>query len=173
MHREWGRIAWLYALGVLAAAQLGKMSALVPLISIELAMGLTVAGVLISLLEIGGATLGFAAGLFVDRIGVRRVLLTGIGFFALAGLGESLAPSVAALVGLRLLEGAAYLCVVVAAPLLIFRTAPHRPSAKVSRWRCGAVSCRSVLRSAPPHRAGWPRPLRGVPPHWSGPCWQH
>lgn len=124
MQRNWGKIAWLYALGVLAAAQLGKMSALVPLITIELAMGLTLAGVLISLLEVGGATLGFAAGLFVDRIGVRRVLLSGIGFFALAGLGESLAPSVAALVGMRVLEGAAYLCVVVAAPLLIFRTAP-------------------------------------------------
>lgn len=124
MDRTWGRIGWLYALGVLAAAQLGKMSALVPLITIEFAMGLTVAGVLISLLEIGGATLGFIAGLFVDRLGVRRVLLSGIGIFALAGLGESLAASVAALVGLRLLEGAAYLCVVVAAPLLIFRTAP-------------------------------------------------
>ena len=50
MDRSWARIGWLYALGVLAAAQLGKMSALVPLISIELAMSLTVAGVLISLL---------------------------------------------------------------------------------------------------------------------------
>lgn len=124
MNRAWGKIAWLYALGVLAAAQLGKMSALVPLITIELAMGLTVAGVLISLLEIGGATLGFVAGQVVDRIGVRRVLLTGIGLFALAGLGESLAYSVALLMGLRMVEGLSYLCVVVAAPLLIFRTAP-------------------------------------------------
>ncbi len=135
MDRSWARIGWLYALGVLAAAQLGKMSALVPLISIELAMSLTVAGVLISLLEIGGATLGFTAGLFVDRIGVRRVLLSGIGLFALAGLGESLAPTVATLVGLRLLEGAAYLCVVVAAPLLIFRTAPSgRQGVALALW---------------------------------------
>ncbi|MEO7938449.1 MAG: MFS transporter, partial [Burkholderiaceae bacterium] len=124
MDRGWGRIGWLYALGVLAAAQLGKMSALVPLITVEFAIGLTVAGVLISLLEIGGATLGFVAGLFVDRLGVRRVLLTGLGVFAVAGLGESVAASVPALIGLRLLEAFAYLCVVVAAPLLIFRSAP-------------------------------------------------
>jgi len=124
MERTWARIGWWYALGVLAAAQLGKMSALAPLITIELALGLTLAGVLISLLEIGGATLGFAAGLFVDRLGVRRVLLTGIGCFVVAGLGQSLASSVAALFGLRLLESLAYLCVVVTAPLLIFRTAP-------------------------------------------------
>lgn len=124
MNRAWGKIAWLYALGVLAAAQLGKMSALAPLITIELAMGLTLAGLLISLLEIGGASLGFIAGQVVDRIGVRRILLTGIGLFALAGLGESLAHSVAVLMGMRMLEGLSYLCVVVAAPLLIFRTAP-------------------------------------------------
>lgn len=124
MNRPWGKIAWLYALGVLAAAQLGKMSALAPLITIELAMSLTAAGILISLLEIGGATMGFVAGQVVDRIGVRRVLLTGIGLFALAGLGESVAPSVTVLVALRVLEGLSYLCVVVAAPLLVFRTAP-------------------------------------------------
>lgn len=129
MDRGWGRIGWLYALGVLAAAQLGKMSALVPAITVEFAIGLTMGGVLISLLEIGGATLGFVAGLVVDRLGVRRVLLTGLGVFALAGLGESLAASVPALFGLRLLEAVAYLCVVVAAPLLIFRCAPVGQSA--------------------------------------------
>ena len=135
MYREWGPVAWLYALGVLAAAQLGKMSALVPLISVEMAFGLTLGGVLISLLEIGGATLGFAAGLFVDRLGVRRVLLAGIGLFALAGLGQSVAPSVGVLVGLRLLEGAAYLCVVVSAPLLIFRIAPpDRRGVALALW---------------------------------------
>lgn len=135
MFREWGPIAWLYMLGLLAAAQLGKMSALVPLISVEMAISLTLAGVVISLLEIGGATLGFAAGLFVDRLGVRRVLLGGIGFFALAGIGQSLAASVEALVGLRLLEGVAYLCVVVSAPLLIFRIAPpQRRGVALALW---------------------------------------
>ncbi len=124
MEHTWRRIAWLYALGVLAAAQLGKMSALAPLIRIELAIGLTVAGLLISLLEIGGATLGYLAGLFVDRIGVRRVLLGGVALIAGSGLGQSLAGSVPMLIALRASEGAGYLCVVVAAPLLIFRTAP-------------------------------------------------
>jgi MFS family permease len=79
---------------------------------------------LISLLEIGGASLGFVAGQVVDRIGVRRILLTGICLFAVAGLGESMARSVPVLMGMRMLEGLSYLCVVVAAPLLIFRTAP-------------------------------------------------
>ena len=124
MEQPWRRIAWLYALGVLAAAQLGKMSALAPLIANELAIGLTMAGVLISLLEIGGATLGFVAGLLVDRLGVARVLISGVVLIMAGNLGESLAPSVAWLIAWRVCEGAGYLCTVIAAPLLIFRTAP-------------------------------------------------
>ncbi len=124
MEQAWRRIAWLYALGVLAAAQLGKMSALAPLIANELAIGLTMAGVLISLLEIGGATLGFIAGLLVDRLGVARVLISGVGLIVAGNLGETVSPSVASLIAWRVCEGAGYLSIVIAAPLLIFRTAP-------------------------------------------------
>jgi len=124
MEQTWRRIAWLYALGVLAAAQLGKMSALAPLIASDLDIGLTMAGVLISLLEIGGATLGFVAGLLVDRLGVARVLLSGVALIVAGNLGESLSPSVASLIAWRVCEGAGYLSIVIAAPLLIFRTAP-------------------------------------------------
>jgi MFS transporter, CP family, cyanate transporter len=135
MEHTWRRIAWLYALGVLAAAQLGKMSALAPLIANDLVIGLTIAGVLISLLEIGGATLGFAAGLLVDRLGVARVLRTGIGLLVAGNLGESLSPSLAMLVAWRVCEGAAYLSIVIAAPLLIFRTAPaHKRTVALALW---------------------------------------
>lgn len=135
MNHAWRRIAWLYALGVLAAAQLGKMSALAPLIANDMAIGLTMAGVLISLLEIGGATLGFAAGLLVDRLGVTRVLFTGVGLLVAGNLGESLSPSVALLVGWRVCEGAGYLSIVIAAPLLIFRTAaPQKRTVALALW---------------------------------------
>lgn len=135
MDQPWRRIAWLYALGVLAAAQLGKMSALAPLIASELAIGLTMAGVLISLLEIGGATLGFVAGLLVDRLGVARVLISGIVLIVAGNVGESLSPSVAALIIWRICEGAGYLSIVIAAPLLIFRTAPqHSRTVALALW---------------------------------------
>ena len=135
MEHPWRRIGWLYALGVLAAAQLGKMSALAPLVAAELGMGLTMSGLVIALLEIGGATLGFAAGLLVDRLGVARVLLCGIALISAGNVGQSLTPSVALLVGLRVCEGAGYLCIVIAAPLLIFRTAPPgRQTVALALW---------------------------------------
>jgi MFS family permease len=124
MEHHWQRIAWLYALGVLAAAQLGKMSALAPLVAADLGMGLTLSALVITLLEIGGATLGFVAGLLVDRLGVARVLLSGISLLMAGNLGESLSPSVATLVTWRICEAGGYLSIVIAAPLLIFRTAP-------------------------------------------------
>jgi MFS transporter, CP family, cyanate transporter len=135
MEHAWRRIAWLYALGVLAAAQLGKMSALAPLIANDLVISLTMAGILISLLEIGGATLGFAAGLLVDRLGVARVLRIGIALLVVANLGESLSPSLTMLIAWRICEGAAYLSIVIAAPLLIFRTAQvHSRTVALALW---------------------------------------
>ena len=62
MQNRWLRIFWYYVLGVIAAAQLGKLAALMPVARLDLAMSLTAGALAISLLEIGGATLGRIAG---------------------------------------------------------------------------------------------------------------
>jgi CP family cyanate transporter-like MFS transporter len=132
---EWIRIFWFYVIGVLAAAQLGKMSALVPLIDLELGLGLTMAAVLISLLEVAGAFLGLVAGTLAAHIGRRTTLLWGIGLLAAAGTGQGFAASVPTLLGWRLLESLGYLAVVIAAPLLIFQTArPHQQGVALALW---------------------------------------
>ncbi|MDC8012672.1 CynX/NimT family MFS transporter [Tahibacter soli] len=117
------RIVWYYALGVIAAAQLGKMAALMPLARVELAMSLTAAAFVISLLEIGGATLGRVAASLGRRAGLQPTLLAGIGLIAIAGIGESLAGGATSMYAWRALEGLGYLGVVTAAPLLIIETA--------------------------------------------------
>lgn len=151
------QIAWFYATGVLAAAQLGRMSALAPLINAELALGLTVTGLLISLIEIGGASLGFAAGLMVDRLGVRRVLIAGLVLMAASQLGQAQATAAFPLIAWRASEGAAYLCIVVTAPLLIYRTAPpQRRGVALALWgsfvpvgfALGAVSAAYLAEAA-------------------------
>jgi MFS family permease len=125
----------LYVVGVLAASQLGKMSALVPLIERELALGLTVAALLVSLLEIGGASLGGVAGALLHRLGERRSLLLGLACFVLAGVGTGLAQNVPTLVAWRIVEAAGYLAVVIAAPPLISRTAgPARRGVALALW---------------------------------------
>lgn len=115
----WPLVGLLYLGGLLAAAQLGKMSALAPLVSNALGLSLTTVAIAISLIEIGGATLGAVAGLFAHRLGLRRTLRWGVACLALAGLGGASAQGAVGLLGWRLLEAAGYLGVIVSAPVLI------------------------------------------------------
>jgi len=115
----WLLVGLLYLSGLLAAAQLGKMSALAPLVASALGLSLTTVAIAISLIELGGATLGAVAGMFAHRLGLRRTLRWGVGFLALAGLGGASAQGAVSLLAWRLLEAAGYLGVIVSAPVLI------------------------------------------------------
>ncbi|MBL8344312.1 MAG: MFS transporter [Rubrivivax sp.] len=120
---SWLPIVGCYLAGVLAAAQLGKMSALAPLIAADLQLSLTTVAVAISLIEVGGAMLGVVAGALASRLGLAGSLLGSLGCLSLAAVGSALAHSGTALLAWRLLEAAAYLGVVVTAPVLIVRAA--------------------------------------------------
>ena len=115
----WPLVSLLYLGGVFAAAQLGKLSALSPLVAASMGLSLPVIAVAISLIEVGGATLGAAAGLLAQRIGLSRTLRGGVACLALGGLGGALSQGVVGLFGWRLLEAAGYLGVIVSAPVLI------------------------------------------------------
>ncbi len=115
----WPRILLLWLAGILAAAQLGKMAALAPLIADSYALSLTQAGWLISLLEVSGATLGLAGGLVIARLGTTRALIVGLALLAAAGLMQALAAGMAPLFAARLIESGGYLLIVIAAPSLI------------------------------------------------------
>lgn len=113
------QIIFLWLVGVLAAAQLAKMAVLAPTLRRTFDLSLAQAGLLISLLEVGGALLGFAAGLLIGRIGARRFLLAGLTVLALSGAAEAIATDRDALFVARAVEGLGYVLVVVAAPTLI------------------------------------------------------
>ncbi len=132
----WPAIVGYYLIGVLAAAQLGKLSALAPLIAAELNLPLTTAAAAISLLEAGGATLGMVAGVLAARLGLRRTLLGGVGCLALAGLGLGAAGGTVTLLGWRLMEAAGYLAIIVTAPVLIvMRSTPSgHTSVALALW---------------------------------------
>ncbi|HYE52219.1 MAG TPA: MFS transporter [Azospirillaceae bacterium] len=129
--RGWGPILLVYLVGMLAAAQLGKLAPLVGLLSRELEVSLTAAVWLTSWLEIGGATLGVVAGVAVSRLGARRSLALGSGLLLLGGAGLALSGRFEALVAARSLEAAGYLAVAIAAPSVIAQisTDAQRPSA--------------------------------------------
>lgn len=115
----WPQIVFVYGLGVLAAATLGRFAGLIPLLQRELGLSLTLAAGLTSLIEASGALFGFVAGMAVGRIGARASLIAGTAILAVAGAGQALAGDAGALMGWRAAESLGYLAITVAAPTLI------------------------------------------------------
>lgn len=119
MQNAWSRIVGLWLVGVLAAAQLAKMSSLAPILRESYGLTLPQTGLLISLLEVGGGLFGFVAGLALGRVGTRRFLLAGLGLLAASGILEGIAVNAPLLFSARAIEGIGYLLVVTAAPTMI------------------------------------------------------
>ncbi len=76
------------------------------LVQADFAATQTQAAATIAIFLAGFATAPLLVGPLADRFGRKPVLLAGLALFALCGLGAAWAPSIAALVGLRLLQGA-------------------------------------------------------------------
>lgn len=127
--RPWPSIVLFYLCGVFAAAQLGKLAALAPLISRDLQIGLAAMAALTALLEVCGAVLGGAAGRHLPRFGMRRALGFAMLGLALGGAGSALAHNAPMAVAARLCESLGYLITVVAAPVLVATAAPPRRQA--------------------------------------------
>ncbi|MBO9723415.1 MAG: MFS transporter [Novosphingobium sp.] len=126
MQKPWRTILFLWLVGVLAAAQLAKFSTIAPLLRARFALSLPETGLLISLLEVGGATLGFVAGLTLGWISFRRSLIGGMAILAAMSLLEAVTTDPTTLFAARAAEGIGYLLVVIAAPTAIAAVADDR-----------------------------------------------
>ena len=134
MNGRWPTIILLWFIGVLAAAQLGKMAALMPAIRADLGLSLSSAGLMVSLIEAGGASLGAIAGILAARFSGRAVLAAGSILVATAGLAGAVAPDAALLYAARLIESIGYLMVVIAAPSLIAMAAGRASATALALW---------------------------------------
>jgi len=119
MRTPWPRILTLWLVGILAAAQLAKISAIAPILRESFHLSLPQIALLISLLEVGGALFGFVAGLGLARFGMRAFLLTGGATLAAASLIEAIVPVPMILFAARAVEGVGYLLMVIVAPTAI------------------------------------------------------
>jgi MFS family permease len=167
MPRRWTSILFLWLLGVLAAAQLAKISVIAPVLRSRFGLTLTETGWLISLLEVGGGLFGFVAGLGLGRVGCRRALLSGLVLLAVSGLWEASASSAIPLFAARAMEGLAYLLVVIAAPTTIATIADaHARPRALALWST-FVPVGVAIGSAVTSLALAPWGLRGVMLGWA------
>ncbi|NUH64552.1 MFS transporter [Sulfitobacter sp. S0837] len=113
------RVFALWAAGLGAAAQYGKMSVVFDLLPELYPQAGVALGFLVSLVGGVGILLGVVAGLVVARIRYRRALLSALWLGAAISAFQTLTPGFGWMLASRLLEGLSHLAIVVAAPTLI------------------------------------------------------
>lgn len=159
MTTSWRQIGLLYAIGVVAAGQLGIVPPLVTALQRDLDLSLAGAGVAVSAITLVGAVLGLPAGDWSERIGHVRALRLGIGVMGIAAVMCGLASDGSVLLAARCLAGAGYLLVVVAAPSLMFAaSAPRHQSLALSLWGTfvpTGIALAGLATAALADRVGW------------------
>jgi MFS family permease len=159
MTTSWGRIALLYAIGVLAAGQLGIVPPLVPALQRDLGLSLAGAGMTVSIVTFVGALFGLPAGGWSERVGHARALRIGILVMAAAAALCAAADDANMLLVARGLAGVGYLLVVVACPSLMVSTAESRHHAfALSLWGTfvpAGIALSGLAAAAFADRAGW------------------
>ncbi|WP_172295918.1 MFS transporter [Pseudoruegeria sp. HB172150] len=116
---DWRLVMLLWAAGLGAAAQYGKISVIfdrLPEVYPDAGASL---GFAVSLVGFLGILLGVIAGVLVARIGYRRALLSALVLGAGISVFQGLFPALPLFLGSRVLEGAAHLAIVVAGPTMI------------------------------------------------------
>jgi predicted MFS family arabinose efflux permease len=155
--------AWcVIAAGVVAALHVGKLPPALPVLGQVLGVSLVQAGFLLSLVQLGGMTLGLVTGLAVQRVGLKRSMVAGLGVLALAsGLG-AMAPDVYGLLATRVLEGLGFLWVVLPAPALVRRLVPpEKLSGMLGMWGAYMPLGASLALLAGPQVIAWTGPQWG------------
>ena len=131
----WDLVGLLVLAGMVAAFHVGKAPPALPSIRADLDASLRQAGWLLSIVNLVTAIGGMAIALTADRLGHRRLILFGTALCLATSVLGGMAGSVAVLLGLRVLEGLGFICVVVAIPPLLVRIAsPHDVRIALAAW---------------------------------------
>jgi MFS transporter, DHA1 family, inner membrane transport protein len=126
----------LWATGLAAAGQFGKIATVFDLAAAVWAEATPVMlGLMVSCVGFVGIALGATAGLMVQGVGQRRVLVWALFSGAALSVVQAALPPLPVMLVLRLLEGVSHLAIVVAASSLIAQVgSPARQGLVMSLW---------------------------------------
>lgn len=129
-------LAYLVVLaGITSALHIWKLPPALPALQAELGLSLVESGFLLSLVQLGGMTLGLVTGLFAEKIGLRRCLLLGLLLLALASAAGAVFVDKTTMLVLRSIEGCGFLMVVLPGPAVIRRLVkPNQLTRLLGAW---------------------------------------
>lgn len=119
----------LWGAGLGAAAQFAKISVMFTALGVVYPSVGPGIGLMVSLVGVVGIVFGATAGVLVQRIGYRRVLVSAMVLGAVVSAYQSTLPPFALMMVSRAIEGMSHLAVVVAAPTLIAEASAKRHQA--------------------------------------------
>ena len=118
---NWLIIFLVWAAGLGAAAQFGKIAVSLDEFRTIYSVGEVGLGFLISCVGLVGLVFGVAGGILIPLIGIRRAFVWGMFGAAVLSALQAVHLPYFALIVLRILEGASHLLIVVAGPILMAR----------------------------------------------------
>lgn len=120
--QRWDIVALACTAGIMAGMQLGKVPPLLPQLRAEFGFDLVAAGWLASAFSGVIGFLGLACGIFADRLGRRRAMLSGLACLVVAGSAGSLTHGGIPFIAARLCEGVGFALIAASAPGLIVQS---------------------------------------------------
>jgi len=154
-------VAVVVACGVVAAMQVGKAAIAGPMLQADLRLNLDALGWLTGIFAVLGVVGGIPAGVIVGSLGSRRVLVGGLLATAAGAAAGAASPSYGWLLASRVIEGAGFLFITVAAPSVLQRQDVVHESRRdrvFSLWSCFMPAGMAIAMLAGPLLGGW-RPL--------------
>lgn len=134
---RWTAVLLIVAAGVVAALQVGKAAIGAPLLQADLGISLTAIGWLTGIFAVLGIVGGIPVGALVGSVGARRLLIAGLLMTAAGAALGALAGGLAMLMLTRVVEGAGFLLIIVAAPSLLSAVArPSDQDLAFALWSC-------------------------------------
>ena len=149
----------LWAAGLGAAAQFGKISVIYDLLGDRYAGagGAARIGLLVSVVGSVGLIFGTTAGILVSRIGPKRAIVGALGLGAAMSVLEASFPAYPVMIAARVLEGVSHLAIVVVGPTVIAAiSAPRYLGLAMTLWASffGVTYAALALRAPPLVRWG-------------------
>ena len=118
---DWLIVLLVWAAGLGAAAQFGKVAIALDEFRVVYDVGEVGLGFLISCVGIVGLVFGVIGGKVITQFGIKRTFVVGMLGAAILSALQSLTMPFILIVALRIIEGASHLAVVVAGPILMAR----------------------------------------------------
>ncbi|MFN7023430.1 MAG: CynX/NimT family MFS transporter [Pseudorhizobium sp.] len=134
---RWSAVFLIVGAGIVAALQVGKVAIAAPLLQNDLQIALAAVGWLTGIFAILGLVGGIPTGALVGSFGARRLLIIGLLITAVGASFGAVVTGLPELLLARVIEGAGFLLITVAAPSILGRvTRSSDRDLAFALWSC-------------------------------------